>query len=111
TRARTRWPQVGWQWEVKFDKDHQTVNTIIEDACWFGAADPREPGVIQVLADFVHLNPRVSIVHVVYVQCDQINQLFPLLLREFGGSNAGVIQDYVVLESFSQVVVSGLGDL
>ena len=67
---------------VEFDQDHRAMNAVVEDAAGFGAPNPRKPGVLQMAADFLHLHPRVPVVHVVDVQRDEARQLLPLRLRQ-----------------------------
>src|SRR3546814_10781753 len=51
---------------------------IIEDARGIGSADPGNPRLVQMTANFVHLHSCMAVVHVVYIQPDQIQYLLLL---------------------------------
>jgi hypothetical protein len=57
---------------VEFDKDHRTLNTVIEGAVVLSAPNPTEPCVVDVTVNLVHLYPGMSVVHVTNVEVDQI---------------------------------------
>ena len=50
--------EVGWTLTIELNQNRRTVNAIVIDAVRVCSADPRKPGVIQVLADFIHFHAR-----------------------------------------------------
>src|SRR5437870_5524745 len=52
---------------VELDQDHRAVNPIVENATLVHASDPREVRLVDMPADFFHLHPCVSVVHVANV--------------------------------------------
>src|SRR6266540_3220170 len=92
---------------IEFDQDYRTLDAVVEDVVRPRPADPGEARVVDAPPDFVHLHPGVSVAHIPDIFPDQVVQLFFILRRKFRGANAGVIQNYVVLEGFANVVVAG----
>ena len=63
---------------IELDEDDRAVDAVVEHAAGIGPADPREPGAIEMGADFGHLHPRVPVVHGADVEPNQLQQLFLL---------------------------------
>ena len=54
---------------------------------------------------FVHLHPRVPLVHVVDVERDQVEQLLPLRVVQFRRRKAGVVEDDIVLPRLGEILL------
>ena len=66
---------------IELDQNHRTLDSIVEDAVGLSAADPGEPGVIEVLIDFVHLYSGMTIVQ----DADKVSYQVAQTLSESGG--------------------------
>jgi hypothetical protein len=62
---------------IEFDEDDRALDAVVKGAIRLRAADPGEPGVIEMKIHFIHLHARVSLVHVAYVQVDQVAEILP----------------------------------
>src|SRR3984957_17617978 len=85
---------------VEFDENYRTLNAVVKHAVVLGATDPRKPRVLDVLLHLTHFYTRVPVVHVAYVQLHQVAQLAARWIFQILGTNAGIIEHHVVLESF-----------
>ena len=72
--------QISGSLVVEFDQHHRAMNAVVEYAVSFRPAYPRKPGVVEVTFDFLHLNPRVTVIHVADVEAGKLHQL-PVLPR------------------------------
>src|SRR5688572_14152296 len=75
-------PEVRRPLMVELDEEHGAVNPVVEDAVRRTAADPGERGPVEMLTDLLHPHACVSVVHVVDVERNQIEELLALRRSE-----------------------------
>ena len=85
---------------IEFDQDHGAVDAVVVDARRIRAADPGEPGAVDLPLNLVHLHAGVAVIHVANVEVHEIQKLLALLRRKVRGARARVIDHDIVLEGF-----------
>jgi len=87
------------------------VHTVVKGAVGLRAADPGQPGVVQMTVHLIHLYALVSFIHVAYVKVDQIAEALPHRGRQIGRPQPCIVDHHVVLERLGQIVIARLGEV
>ena len=92
---------------IEFDQNDRVLNPVVEDAVRLIAADPGEPGIVDVAVDVIHFDAGVTVVHIADVKVDQVPKALTVRAKVVG-SEPCIIDNNVVFKRFGQVVVAAL---